>query len=546
MRSRLRQLWESLQVELHGKYSTNRVLQLFKYTNNTSWLHVITVLIVTPLPCLLVTVLVDILPLADPAEGASANKLFFLRDFVISSVLTFICIHQFRINIPVLPYPIWRAFVNSIWISVICVATLYALVITIGFPMPFSMVVVTPVWITLISISMAIEWMNKIRKTPGAEIMMNNVIKVWICQVTLESIYPPYYYVFTILPDRGQMVFALILPVIKLAMRNFFARTVVHLTDEMPEVIVFNVEVFNALFVSYCMQNSPSTWTTLELMFGDIAMILISVQDMESIRRDLKELELRIGQENSSSSCCALDLNAGNRRPTTLDRTQVLLEQDAQQQGKEVSRRLGLELDSEQRSPEQVKPSRNKVAVASRVVSLPVRIVTNKHRDRVKVQPTVVSAGKSLRKFSVKLRYTRKVQTLLYMAEFLLLLNYVEVVIPLVFSIYMFATYQLPNREYYSQLHGMTQTELMQTLENVMFYCLLQTVSLLLLIFILQRKVGLSPMHQLAYVLEKQYSGVQTRLVFWVFYNVQASLQHFGYDYTFRFLWLHNTTNNGM
>ncbi|KAI9982875.1 hypothetical protein PInf_006675 [Phytophthora infestans] len=129
------------------------------------------------------------------------------------------------------------------------------------------------------------------------------------------------------------------------------------------------------------------------------------------------------------------------------------------------------------------------------------------------------------------------------MAEFLLLLNYVEVVVPLVFSLYMFATYQLPNREFYSQLHGMTQSELMQTLENVMFYCLLQLVSLLLLAFILQRKLGLSPMHQLAFVLEKQYSGVQTRLVFWVFYNVQASLQHYGYDYTFRFLWLSNTTD---
>ncbi|KAG2832071.1 hypothetical protein PC129_g14780 [Phytophthora cactorum] len=40
------------------------------------------------------------------------------------------------------------------------------------------------------------------------------------------------------------------------------------------------------------------------------------------------------------------------------------------------------------------------------------------------------------------------------------------------------------------------------------------------------RILGLSPIHQLAFVLEKQYSGVQLKLVFWVYYNAQASLQH--------------------
>ncbi|KAG3239689.1 hypothetical protein PI124_g15380 [Phytophthora idaei] len=42
------------------------------------------------------------------------------------------------------------------------------------------------------------------------------------------------------------------------------------------------------------------------------------------------------------------------------------------------------------------------------------------------------------------------------------------------------------------------------------------------------RILGLSPIHQLAFVLEKQYSGVQLKLVFWVYYNAQASLQHTG------------------
>lgn len=115
--NRLVQLWESAQVELHGKYSTERVLQLAKYTRETSYLHAFIVLVVTPLPCLVVTVLVDVIPLADPSKGVAANTLFFVRDQLITYVLTFICINQFRVSLPVLPYPIYKAFWHSVWIS---------------------------------------------------------------------------------------------------------------------------------------------------------------------------------------------------------------------------------------------------------------------------------------------------------------------------------------------------------------------------------------------------------------------------------------------
>lgn len=88
--------------------------------------------------------------------------------------------------------------------------------------------------------------------------------------------------------------------------------------------------------------------------------------------------------------------------------------------------------------------------------------------------------------------------------------------------------YSLPNREYYAQLRGVTHFELFHTLRSVQLYCSLQLVSLLVLFLALQRVLSLSPIHQLAYVLEKRYSGVQLKLVFWVYYNVQASLQHSG------------------
>jgi hypothetical protein len=439
---RLIRLWESAQVELHGKYSTARVVELSEYASGTSWAHAIAVLLVTPLPCLLVTVLVDVWPLDGPSDGVAANKWFFVRYYLTTGVLTFICIHQFRISMPVLSYPIGRALMHSFWIPGACIGITYGLVLVIGFPLPFTLISLTPAWIALISVSLVFEWMKKIKETPGAAEIMKNVLKVWLCQCALEFVYPPYYYVFTTLSDRGQLGFALLLPLIKLSMRNIFAQTVVHLSDEMSEVVVFNVEVFNALFVSYCMQNSPSVWATLELMLVDIAMIILSVRDMENTRHGLKALEQRIDKEKSWSSYCGAMgyADLGGRVPTTLERTRILLEEGAKrtelhpvQSRQEVLQKVPLEW-------------KKKATKSFAVVPANIGHVledASKHRHptpsllSAKVLPVVSAAGNVLIKKTTKLRYTRKVRKLLYMAEFLLLLNYIEVVIPLVFCKYL-------------------------------------------------------------------------------------------------------------
>ncbi|KAG6953418.1 hypothetical protein JG688_00012829 [Phytophthora aleatoria] len=108
-----------------------------------------------------------------------------------------------------------------------------------------------PAWVVIITISMAVEWLRLIQQNAGTGTMVFNTIKVWLCEVLLVVTYPLYFYVFTTLSKTSQMFFASLLPVIKLIMRNIFTLTVVHLSDEMPEVVVFNSEVFNALFVSY-------------------------------------------------------------------------------------------------------------------------------------------------------------------------------------------------------------------------------------------------------------------------------------------------------
>ncbi|EGZ07272.1 hypothetical protein PHYSODRAFT_414659, partial [Phytophthora sojae] len=80
-------------------------------------------------------------------------------------------------------------------------------------------------------------------------------------------------------------------------MRKIFTMTAVHLSDEMPEVVVFNSEVFNALFVSYCMQSSPSFGTTLMVTAALLVQLSMSLRDVNIAAHRTELLEKHLAGE---------------------------------------------------------------------------------------------------------------------------------------------------------------------------------------------------------------------------------------------------------
>ncbi|EGZ07331.1 hypothetical protein PHYSODRAFT_528574 [Phytophthora sojae] len=529
--------WERTQVELHGSYLTECVVELAKYTREKSWAHIVMVLFVTPLPCLTITVLSDVLPLDELSEGL---KVFQVRQFYSYVVMSFLCAQQFRTSVRALPYPNRNVVRDTGIVAALMSAVLYGFASWIGFPTPFSIVIAMPVWVVIITVAMAIEWLRPIQQNPGTGTMVFNTIKVWLCEVLLVVTYPPYYYVFTTLPKTGQMFFASLLPVIKLIMGNIF--TMVHLSDEMPEMVVFNSEVFNALFVSYCMQNSPSFGTTLMVTTALLVQLAMSVRD-GNVAINRTELVGRHLLEQFNDPCeFVAKSSIGGRKPSALQRADSLLLDGVVQDGVKrmssihvrsasnlqlsVSKDGGIvdrDLKFESRGTLQLQP------IGARIQPAP---------EVVKWGPPVKAKRDSRSMSAASLQYVLDVRRLMYLTEFLVLIYYVGVFIPLIFSVYMGVMYALPNRRYYAQLADLTPDELSEALKNVMFNCALKLAYLVLLCGILQHRLRFLAIRQLAFVLERQWPGVQTKICFWVFYNVQASLEH-GFDYTFKFAWLH-------
>ncbi|ETL35457.1 hypothetical protein L916_12424 [Phytophthora nicotianae] len=468
-------MWESMQVELHGIYSTARVLQLAKHERTSNWIHDIAILFGIPLPCVAVTVLIDVFPLADPTDSIDANTMSFVRVYYSFVVFSLVATHLVRTVMPSRSFTVIRALLNALVISAITVCILYGMTRSIGFPLPFSVLTVSPAWTVLTAIFVVVEWAAQIRSNPDTQQAVITLIKLWICDALMVFIYPAFFYIFTTLSLDGQRAFALLLPVIKLIMRNLFARVTVHFSDATPEFVVFHAEVFNSLFMSYCMQKSPSIWTTLQITIADALLTVVSLRDIESARRGLKSLERRIDKKKGWGRFHNSAQNGRYLEQTTLDRASTLLQQNENQENTRISstadivriasfcdrvlndaKAEGEEVDTRKTvvMPKNMDPSSSLAGGMVRATGVAVHPISNDRTD----------IGSS--NMSITLRYTCKVRRLLYMAEFLVLLNYVEVFIPLVFSLNTLATYHLPNRTYYPAFDGMDEHQLMQTLQN--------------------------------------------------------------------------------
>lgn len=130
-------------------------------------------------------------------------------------------------------------------------------------------------------------------------------------------------------------------------------------------------------------------------------------------------------------------------------------------------------------------------------------------------------------------------------------------------AVYLLIMSHLPNHIYYTQLAHMDHDKLWSTVPSILLYGGLELLSFVLLDWSLRKKLQLSSTSLLAFVLESQWKMMQSKLVLWVFYVIQSSLEHYGKpagvyypfsllvdtdpmncfftgaDYSFQFRWLH-------
>lgn len=86
-------------------------------------------------------------------------------------------------------------------------------------------------------------------------------------------------------------------PLLKLVLKNLLAWFTKHIVEFMPGVIVFSVEVFNALYVTKCMQSAGSTTPFIAIMAFDAFKFMLTFRSMKARAQSIFEL---LAQFNAS------------------------------------------------------------------------------------------------------------------------------------------------------------------------------------------------------------------------------------------------------
>lgn len=119
-----------------------------------------------------------------------------------------------------------------------------------------------------------------------------------------------------------------------------------------------------------------------------------------------------------------------------------------------------------------------------------------------------------------------KTLELLWKCESVLLVEFIETAVPFVYGIFMLILHNLPNAKYYPDVAEMALKKLHSTIASILVY----SAFVLLMYFhaLLKWRFQISALHQLAFVLEKQWMSIQSLFLTRIVLVLSFTLVHYG------------------
>lgn len=291
--------WDTLHIEHKGFFSLERLQLLRRFTAQSNVLHNTVMMLGMPLPTLSVSLLSDCIPLAPPSAGAMANYAYWARAWIIIASFTLGVFSMVHYCCRSLPQSWPRLLTMTAIIATLHVSIHFGLSVWLGFPIPFGYLVMNVPWISMIMIAMWIHMGRACRANAELKSDLKKFTIVVYVSSSLAVTYPLFYHLFLLLKSNptGQFFFTFVLPGIKLVEKWLLNHFSTHMEDLQPTLATFNVEVFNALFVSCCMQNANSLATSIALMSLDFFGASYALHKLQDLMSTIDELSAKMGVE---------------------------------------------------------------------------------------------------------------------------------------------------------------------------------------------------------------------------------------------------------
>ncbi|EEY67773.1 uncharacterized protein PITG_18003 [Phytophthora infestans T30-4] len=490
--------WDAVQIELKGTYSPDRVLALHDYSNLTPWWRIVSVILISPLPCLIYVCLPETVNLSPPSLGMGSNKTFFGRFFLSYTMWCLLQMHMISERMPLLSLSKTQLVISAVTVAILSTGIELLYSWWIGFPVPYTIHMMAVPYVSLMFFALAIVWYPHVRQNLGLLWKIADAILICVCHGLMDS-------------GIERTAFIMVLPVLKTFYRALFYYLCRFASGQRITIaVVFNADMVNALFMNFCMQYQPSFMTTASLMAANTVQVILMTHDIDVIRKQIAQTTKRI---------INLTKNDRGDRVATLSMLPRAVD---------IFQRYTFHNSSDDAHHTQL-TSTMKITVVP---------LGNSASQLGPTTDIVVGTRSELEQLEQK--YVSLVRKLMYASEFSILTAYAEVITPIVYCTAVFG--HMPNRDYYSQIASMDSIHLAKTVVNVLLYSLVELGAFTVLTQTLKRRLNFSTMHQLAFVLDRHVIHVQTASILWVFYTTQISLEHYGTDYSFKFAWLENNS----
>ncbi|OWZ17143.1 hypothetical protein PHMEG_0008959 [Phytophthora megakarya] len=429
------ELWELAQVELHGQVSADRVHKLRVFLEQASLVKVLVVSITLPLFCLVVLVVLEAIPLASLNAGTMANYGFWIRHISTLAVLTPGILSNFRSSLPELNISRKDVAVLSLAGSVLSGASVFVVSLFLGFPVPFTLLVSAPVWFFVVVPPTISIYKTRLKHD---QTLLRRFIRCWFIVVWFAVsvvLYPIYIFGFHHLNSVGQVLYVGVLPILKMTGRNVISWLVGDRYDVKAEIVIFNVEVFNALYISVAMQNSAKLSTTLAVMAVDVIQTKVAISDINKMMKGIDEICLTTGRRSSSFRQIAfnLDYRLTPKEPsTTLQKPRTRMPSSVVPTAITTSQKLSMQPLSKHSL--QIQPILELSTLGPSVEALKHGRTTSTNSGIHPIQAANTKGMKPKKKTRLQKQLAEKSARVLFTAEFVLLVKYVEAITPAIYG----------------------------------------------------------------------------------------------------------------
>lgn len=465
-------------ITLHNRSRIQRAGSLLAFTESVSWLRVLFVSSVMFVPAFVVTILIELLPLRPPNDGCRANWVFWLRFFISSVIISLGTVIQMSLTVTAANLTVRQILFIGIGAASGYTICLLLVAMRWRFPVPFTVVVGYPAWQVARYLCLALAIGSKFQSDPMIKQQMTASRPFVLVQSAFILIYPGYNALFLRLHGWSQVAFILVLSAIKYAMNRLLARV----SKRVPvtrTLGLITVELFGALYLFKCMQSAGSILSGIGMIVVDL---IHNMKRLRKLHKHVKSVKQELAKIAVNKQYSAILRQSMSRVET---RTQSLV--------------------NSQLYTVPVGPPSNVIVPMSVGVSLPA---TNENTRLAELD--------------------EKVLDLLLECEHIMLVEFIELAVPVFYSMYLIVLFHLPNAKYYPETDDLDAAKLSRTVRNIAMYAALELVSLLYMHAFLYRKFKISGLHLLASVLERDSVMLHAVFMQWVILVLQFTVDHQG------------------